>query len=119
EWNITALSAAKRERALTLLRRLKARFAPGGLLHHGQGKWYPGEPLPRWALGVYWRADGEPLWHDDTLMPDSRAPGQATVEAARTYIDALTERLGLPPGYVLTAYEDVSKVLLDESALPG
>ena len=119
EWNFTAMSPAKRRLAEALLLRLKGHFAPGGLLHFGQGKWYPGEPLPRWALGVYWRADGEPLWHDDTLMPDSRAPGQATVETARTYIDALTERLGLPPGYVLTAYEDVSKVLLDESALPG
>jgi uncharacterized protein (DUF2126 family)/transglutaminase-like putative cysteine protease len=118
EWNFTAMSPAKKALAETLLRRLQPRFATGGLLHFGQGKWYPGEPLPRWALGVYWRADGEPLWRDDTLVPDSRVPGRATLETARAFIDALAARLGVPADYVMTAYEDVSKVLLDESALP-
>jgi len=105
EWNITALSAAKRERALTLLRRLKARFAPGGLLHHGQGKWYPGEPLPRWALGIYWRADGVPLWHDETLLADTRTPGTQSLDDARRVADGLVDRLGVPGAYVLRAYE--------------
>ena len=62
EWNYTAMSPEEARPRRSLLLRLKARFAPGGLLHDGQGKWYPGEPLPRWALGVYWRTDGEPLW---------------------------------------------------------
>jgi uncharacterized protein (DUF2126 family)/transglutaminase-like putative cysteine protease len=119
EWNFTAMSPAKRSLAEALLLRLKARFASGGLLHYGQGKWYPGEPLPRWALGVYWRADGEPLWRDDARVPDSRVPGRATAESARAFIDAMAARLGLPSGYVLTAFEDVPKVLLEESALPG
>ncbi len=51
-----------------LLKRLKARYAPQGLLHYGQGKWYPGEQLPRWSLNAFWRRDGEPLWTDPDLF---------------------------------------------------
>ena len=105
EWNTTALSPAKRERAHALRRRLKARFAAGGLLHEGQGKWYPGEPLPRWALGVFWRADGVPVWRDETLLADSREPGRHTRDDARHVIDVLVDALQLPRERVMTAYE--------------
>ena len=118
EWNFTAMSPAKRDLGETLLRRLARHFAPGGMLHFGQGKWYPGEPLPRWALGVYWRRDGAPLWKDADLLGDARTPGAATIESARAFIEGLCGELGLAPANVATVYEDVARVLLDENALP-
>ena len=118
EWNYAATGPKKRERAEALLRRLQARFARGGLLHCGQGKWYPGEPLPRWALGVYWRADGEPLWRDDTLLADTRQPGRQGLPEARVFATGLAAALGLSERLVITAYEDVPKLLKEESALP-
>ena len=118
EWNYTALGTKKRELAEVLLKRLKARFAPGGFLHYGQGKWYPGEPLPRWALGVYWRSDGEPLWHDGALLADTREPGKRGASDAGAFAKRLAATLGLPEALVITAYEDVPRLLKDEAALP-
>ena len=113
EWNFTALSPAKRDLAETLVRRLKARFAPGALLHVGQGKWYPGEPLPRWALGLFWRADETPLWHDELLFADPRGRGTATGEAAQAFIDALAAKLALPRACPIAAYEETARSSAD------
>jgi uncharacterized protein (DUF2126 family)/transglutaminase-like putative cysteine protease len=118
EWTIAALGQKKRELAEILLRRLMVRFAAGGFVHTGLGKWYPGEPLPRWALGVYWRSDGVPLWNDPSLLADTRVSGRADLSAARDFTGALAVALGLPPDMVLTAYEDVPRFLGEEAALP-
>jgi uncharacterized protein (DUF2126 family)/transglutaminase-like putative cysteine protease len=119
EWNFTAMSPKKRELAEVLLKRLYRRFASGGLIHFGQGKWYPGEPLPRWALGAYWRADGTPMWNDLALVADTTKPGRATLDDAHRFATAIAAALGLPESLVITAHEDVAKVLQDEAALPA
>jgi len=118
EWNTAALGATKRERAGVLLRRLKQRFAPGGLLHYGQGKWYPGESLPRWALGCWWRRDGEAIWHDDNLIADETIDHGHGERDARRFIDALSGVLGVDSGCVLPALEDVWYYLWKERRLP-
>jgi uncharacterized protein (DUF2126 family)/transglutaminase-like putative cysteine protease len=118
EWTIAALGTKKRELAEILLRRLMARFARGGFVHTGLGKWYPGEPLPRWALAIYWRSDGTPLWGDESLLADTRRPGRADLSVARDFTGAIAVALGLPPEMVLTAYEDVPRLLGEEAALP-
>jgi len=117
EWNVTALSPKKRELAEQLMHRLQARFAPGALLHYGQGKWYPGEPLPRWALGVYWRADGRPIWRDAALAAQDEDYGVAPAQA-KSFAEELADRLSLHPGHVIPAFEDVWKHLRQEQALP-
>jgi uncharacterized protein (DUF2126 family) len=127
EWNYTALSDKKLELATELLYRLRAQFAPGGLLHFGQGKWYPGEPLPRWSLSCFWRRDGTPLWQEEEPVekpgsdPGVRPRGQTSgsdPERARRFAAELAQALGLSPDYVLPAYEDPWRILRDESNLP-
>ncbi len=119
EWNYTALSPKKRELAGALLTRLQGHFAPGALLHFGQGKWYPGEPLPRWALGCYWRTDGQPLWRDSALLAvdDKKAGGQSTSDALR-FICLLARELGLDERFVIPAYEDVAQIVDQENRWP-
>ena len=117
EWNVTALSPKKRELAGELLRRLQGRFAPGALLHYGQGKWYPGEPLPRWAFGCYWRTDGQPLWHDQTLLATDDE-GKSTAADALRFIGLLARELYLDERFVIPAYEDVMNVVDQEQRWP-
>ncbi|MFV0437897.1 MAG: DUF2126 domain-containing protein [Desulfopila sp.] len=118
QWNTAALGTEKRQMAETLIKRLRAAWAPGGALHYGQGKWYPGESLPRWALGCYWRRDGVPIWHDDSLFADATTDYGHGPAEARTFIDRLTVNLGVDNRFVLSAYEDILHLLIKEHQLP-
>jgi uncharacterized protein (DUF2126 family)/transglutaminase-like putative cysteine protease len=118
EWNTAALGTGKRQRAGDLLRRLRDRFAPGGLLHFGQGKWYPSESLPRWALGCWWRRDGVPVWRDPRLIADDDHDYGFDETTAQLFITALAERLGVDPTLAIPGYEDVWYYLWRERQLP-
>ena len=118
EWNTAAVGPTKRHLAKTLVRRLEARFAPGGLLHYGQGKWYPGEQLPRWAFALYWREDGQPLWADNALIAREISPGRAAVDDAEAFAGKLCDELGLPRQSAIAAYEDAGHFALIEQKLP-
>ena len=105
QWNIEALGSVKRTLGLALIQGLRERMAPGALLHYGQGKWYPGEPLPRWALSCYWRADGVPVWEDVSFIArEDRDYNFGSAEAFK-FIVALSRRLQVSSDNVLPAYE--------------
>ena len=118
EWNTAAMGPTKKGLAEELIRRLMGRFAPGGLLHIGQGKWYPGEQLPRWALSCYWRTDGEPVWRDPSLLADERVSYGVGATQASAFVRTLAEHLGVRPDYALPAHEDVFYYLWKEARLP-
>jgi len=118
EWNTDALGEKKLELSEKLLQRLKAHYAPQGFIHHGQGKWYPGEQLPRWALGIFWRTDKKPLWHDPALLATPGDDTKVPKKAARTFLKSLCAEIGLPDKYIVPGYEDKEYYLDKEGALP-
>ncbi|MBO0661301.1 transglutaminase family protein [Jiella sp. MQZ9-1] len=119
EWNSDATGPRKRGLADDLIRRLRDRFAPGGFLHYGQGKWYPGETLPRWTFSLYWRRDGAPIWKNPEMI--AREAGEGTIGPAESerFTQAVASALGVASDHVLPAYEDAAYWLLREAQLPG
>jgi transglutaminase-like putative cysteine protease len=118
QWNTEALGEEKRQLSESLIKALREQWAPGGLLHYGQGKWYPGESLPRWALGCYWRTDGKPVWRDDRWIADTSVDYGFDITDAKSFIDALAENLGVSRRYIRESYEDVLYYLHKEQRLP-
>ncbi|MEZ5716882.1 MAG: transglutaminase family protein, partial [Paracoccaceae bacterium] len=118
EWNTAAVGPMKRGLADKLIRRLRDRFAPGGFLHYGQGKWYPGETLPRWTFSLYWRRDGKPVWADEALIAAEDAQTGADAVASGAFLAGMADKLGLDPDFVIPAYEDPADWILKEGNLP-
>ncbi|MGL4463230.1 MAG: transglutaminase family protein, partial [Planctomycetia bacterium] len=118
EWNTAAVGPTKRSYASKLLRRLRDKYAPGGLLHFGQGKWYPGESLPRWAFSCYWRKDGQPAWRDPSLHADEDVQYDVDAGVAQQFVAGLVDRLELDPQYSIAAHEDLWYYLWKERRLP-
>src|SRR5262249_37928649 len=119
EWNFTAVSPKKRQLSGELIKRLRGKFAPGALLHYGQGKWYPGEQLPRWALAAYWRKDGIPIWKDDSLIADESKNYGFAVKHAHALGARIAAILGVDPRHLLPGYEDAFYYIWKERRLPS
>ncbi len=118
EWNTDALGPTKRIRADELIRRLRERYAPGGFLHYSQGKWYPGEPLPRWAFALFWRKDGFPIWRDESLIAREGQDHAPTVDLAKRFAEGVAARLGIDRDYLIPAFEDPIKRMIKEGEWP-
>ncbi|MFZ3027395.1 DUF2126 domain-containing protein, partial [Rhodoferax sp.] len=118
EWNTDALGPTKRGFATELVHKLRHEYGQGGFLHFGQGKWYPGEQLPRWALNIYWRADQEPVWRNPALFTDERTPTHYTSADAQAFTALLASKLGVTGKHIQTAYEDSWYYLWRERRLP-
>lgn len=118
QWNTEALGEEKLLLSEKLIRKIWKQWGTGGFLHYGQGKWYPGESLPRWALGCYWRKDGQTVWHDDILMADVSKDYGFGISEAETFIKTLADILEVNKEYVIESYEDILHNLLKEQALP-
>jgi uncharacterized protein (DUF2126 family)/transglutaminase-like putative cysteine protease len=119
EWNTDALGPTKRAYAGRLLRRLAPKWAPGHALQYTQGKQYPGEQLPRWALYCHWRADGEPIWTDPALLASDDDADDSDASVAAGFAAKLAERLQVDPAFGIRAYEDIHYYLWRERRLPA
>ncbi|SFV29344.1 Uncharacterized conserved protein, DUF2126 family [Devosia crocina] len=118
EWNAGAVGPTKRRLADDLIRRLRSRFAPKGMLHHGQGKWYPGESLPRWTFSLFWRVDGRPVWSDERLIAREGTHYDVSPADAEALTRAIAQNIGVTADTVAAAYEDPAEWLLREASLP-
>ena len=118
EWNTEAVGPTKHPLAISLIKRLRQRFAPGALLHFGQGKWYPGEQLPRWALSLYWRQEGTPIWQNEHLIPEETTTSNTSHEDAQTFIQGIAKRVEVGFETIYQVYEDPWHFIGQERKLP-
>lgn len=124
QWNTDAVGEDKRVLSNVLLERFREKLAEteqisrGSLLHYGQGKWYPGEQLPRWALTCLWRRDGQPIWNDDQWLADEGKDYGHTHEDAQRFIRSLSRELGINAKTAFPVHEDIFHYLWKEDRLP-
>jgi len=118
QWNNDADGLDKRRMAYELSLRLKTKYAPNGLVHFGQGKWYPGEAIPRWQYGLLWRNDKEPIWKDESLLANPNEEGTYNLTDAHDFIKSLSSHLALSAEFVSAAYEDKYYYMWEEQNLP-
>ena len=118
EWNTEADGEHKRSLAANLTKRLYDKFAIGGVLHQAQGKWYPGEPLPRWQFELCWRKDGKPIWHNEKLLATFSDNIVLPENADLKFLETLTNYLRISNQHIIPTYEDAFYFLWEQGKLP-
>ena len=118
QWNTQADGEHKRKLAQDLIKQLKDVFSKGGLLHFGQGKWYPGEPIPRWQYACFWRKDGKPVWHNAELLADISRDYKLTIDDAKKFTELLAKQLEVNPRHIVAGYEDSFYYIWKEGTIP-
>ncbi len=119
EWNTIAQGPNKRRLAETLIKRLWQHYGKGGFIHYGQGKWYPGEQLPRWAFSALWRRDGKAIWQNPNLLADLGQPSRFTSAHAENFIQLLATHLDVGRKHIMPGFEDAWYYLWKERRLPS
>jgi uncharacterized protein (DUF2126 family) len=111
EWNTAALGAEKLFYARRFARHLVPVLLPGAVVFQSFGKQYPGEPLPRWRVGLYRSRSGPPVWNDlSHLRLDQGDVPQVTHKVALQFVIALADELCLE-NTSLPAYEDFAELM--------
>jgi uncharacterized protein (DUF2126 family)/transglutaminase-like putative cysteine protease len=118
QWNTAADGKEKQKLSNSLLHKLSGKFGPGGLFHYGQGKWYPGEPTPRWQMALYWRKDGQPIWKNKKWLADFDKEGNNNIDDAHKFMIQLSKMLGVDQQNMITGFEDTFYYLWTERNLP-
>ncbi|MFI1743762.1 DUF2126 domain-containing protein [Thalassobellus sediminis] len=118
EWNTDADGPHKRALAKDLSTKLYDEFAKGGILHQAQGKWYPGEHLPRWSIELCWRKDGRNIWHNKNLFALFSENTEIPKDADKKFLETLTKYLGITNKHLVPTYEDAFYFMWEEGKLP-
>ncbi|MCH4552569.1 transglutaminase family protein [Aestuariibaculum lutulentum] len=118
EWNTEADGPHKRELAKNLSARLYESFAKGAIIHQAQGKWYPGEPLPRWQIEICWRKDGKKIWNNKKLFSIFSEKAKIPKNADKLFLQTLTKHLGVTDKTIIPTYEDAFYFLWQEGQMP-
>ncbi|MDP5040455.1 MAG: transglutaminase family protein, partial [Paraglaciecola sp.] len=111
EWNLAALGPQKLKFARLMAQELTSTLFKGAVVMQSFGKHYPGEPLPRWQIGIYKSRSQAPLWNDLNrlrLGQEIIAPGDPAMP--KQFIADLAAELGLADTS-LPAYEDLEAKL--------
>lgn len=104
EWTTAAMGETKLGYARRMTAELIREVYPGALAMQVFGKWYPGEPLPRWNCMLLHRKSDGPLWPDTGRLLLDDVDGRNKAKSAEALMETVAGQLGLGK-YVMPAHD--------------